>query len=107
MNIIGMILVSQVFSPTNRSLFHRNPISAGWVLIKYLIHSEFIALRGIMGTLGCHFPTRRGGFCTPGTSDAFTASTDTVPIPSTGTAQKVGPLTSSPPSRSQSLGGAL
>jgi hypothetical protein len=32
------------------------------------------------------FPTRRGGFCTPGTGGAFTGATDTVPVPSTGTA---------------------
>jgi len=53
------------------------------------------------------FPTRRGGFCTPGTGGAFTASTDAVSVPSTDTAQEVGPLTSSPPSRGQSSGGAL
>jgi hypothetical protein len=53
------------------------------------------------------FPTRREGFCTPGTGGAFTASTDMVPIPSAGTAQEVGPMTSSPPSRGQSSGGAL
>jgi hypothetical protein len=53
------------------------------------------------------FPTWRGGFCTPGTGRAFTASTDTVPIPSTGTATVVRPLTSSPSSRGQSSGGAL
>jgi hypothetical protein len=44
------------------------------------------------------FPTRQEVFAHPGTGGAFTASTDAVPIPSTGTAQKVGPLTSSPPS---------
>ncbi len=44
------------------------------------------------------FPTRRGGFCMPGTGDAFTASTETVPVPSMSTAPEVGPLTSSPPS---------
>ncbi len=53
-----------------------------------------------------HFPTRRGGFCTPGTGGAFTASTNTVPVLSAGTAQEVGPLTSSP-SWGQSSGGAL
>jgi hypothetical protein len=53
------------------------------------------------------FPTRRGGFCMPGTGDAITGATDTVPVPSTGTATEVGPLTSSPPSRGQSSGGAL
>ncbi len=53
------------------------------------------------------FPTRRGGFCMPGTGGAFTGATDAVPDPSTGTAQEVGPLTSSPPSRGQSSGGAL
>ncbi len=42
----------------------------------------------------------------PGTGGAFTASTDAVPISSTGTAPEVGPLTSSPPSRGQSSGGA-
>jgi hypothetical protein len=31
-------------------------------------------------------PTRRGGFCTPGTGDAFTVSTEAVPVPSMGTA---------------------
>jgi hypothetical protein len=41
------------------------------------------------------FPTRREGFCTPGTGCAFTASTDVVPIPSLGIAQEVRPLTSS------------
>ncbi len=46
-------------------------------------------------------------FCTPGTSGAFTASTDAIPVLSTGTAPEVGPLTSSPPSRGQSSGGAL
>jgi hypothetical protein len=46
-------------------------------------------------------------FCTPGTGSAFTASTNAVPILSSGTAQEVGPLTSSPPSRGQSSGGAL
>jgi hypothetical protein len=53
------------------------------------------------------FPTWRGGFCTPGTGGAFKASTDTVPVSSLGTAPEVGPLTSSPPSRGQSSGGAL
>jgi hypothetical protein len=43
----------------------------------------------------------------PRTNGTFTASTDVVPVSSTGTAPKVGPLTSSPPSRGQSLGGAL
>ncbi len=56
----------------------------------------------------CHFafPTRWGGFARPGPA-AFTASTGMVPVPSTGTAQEVGPLTSSTSSRGQSLGGAL
>jgi hypothetical protein len=54
-----------------------------------------------------HFPTWRGGFCTPGTGSALTGATDTVPVPSTGTAQEVGPLTSSPCSQGQSSGGAL
>jgi hypothetical protein len=53
------------------------------------------------------FPTWRGGFCTPGTGGAFTVSTDVVPVSSTGTAPEIGPLTSSPPSRGQSSGGAL
>jgi hypothetical protein len=53
------------------------------------------------------FPTRRGGFCTPGTSSAFTTSTDALPVPSMGTAQGVRPLTFSPPSRGQSWGGAV
>jgi hypothetical protein len=43
----------------------------------------------------------------PGTGGAFTASTDAVPVSSTGTTQEVRPLTSSPPSRGQSSGGAL
>ncbi len=43
----------------------------------------------------------------PGTGGAFTASTDAVPVSSTDTAQEIGPLTSSPPSRGQSSGGAL
>ncbi len=47
------------------------------------------------------------GFCTPGTRGALTASTNAIPVPSAGTAQEVGPLTSSPPSRGQSSGGAL
>jgi hypothetical protein len=54
-----------------------------------------------------HFPTRRRGFYMPGTGGAFTASTDAVPVPSTGAAPEVGPLTSSPPSRGQSSGRAL
>ncbi len=53
------------------------------------------------------FPTQRGGLCTPGTGGAITGATDVVPVPSTGTATKVGPLTSSPPSRRQSSGEAL
>jgi hypothetical protein len=53
------------------------------------------------------FPTWRGGFCMPGVSGAITGATAAVPIPSTGTAIEVGPLTSSPPSRDQSSGGAL
>jgi hypothetical protein len=53
------------------------------------------------------FPTRRGGFCTPGTGGAITGATDTVLVSSMGTATEVGPLTSSPPSRGQSSGGAL
>jgi hypothetical protein len=44
-------------------------------------------------------PTRRGDFCTPRNGGASTASTDTLPVPSTGTAPEVGPLTSSSPSR--------
>jgi hypothetical protein len=51
------------------------------------------------------YPARR--FCIPGTGGAFTASTDAVPVPSTDTAQEVRPLTYSPSSRGQSLGGAL
>jgi hypothetical protein len=43
----------------------------------------------------------------PWTGTALTTSTDAVPVPSTGTAQEVGPLTSSHPSRGQSLGGTL
>jgi hypothetical protein len=53
------------------------------------------------------FPTRRGGFCTPGTGGAFTGAKEAVPIPSTGTAREVRPLTSSPSSGGQSSGGAL
>jgi hypothetical protein len=53
------------------------------------------------------FPTRRGGFCMPGTAGAFAASTDMVPVSSMGTTPEVGPLTSSSPSRGQSSGGAL
>ncbi len=53
------------------------------------------------------FPTRRGGFCLPGTGGAITGATDAVPVPSMGTATEVGPLTSSPPGRGQSSGGAL
>jgi hypothetical protein len=40
----------------------------------------------------------------PGTGVAFKASTDAVPVSSTGTAPEVRPLTSSPPSRGQSSG---
>jgi hypothetical protein len=54
-----------------------------------------------------HFPTRRGGFCTPGTGGAITGAIDAVPVLSTGTVTEVGPLTSSPPGRGQSSGGAL
>jgi hypothetical protein len=50
------------------------------------------------------FPTRRGGFCTPGTGGVFTVSTEVVPVPSTGTATEIRPLTSSPSSRGQSSG---
>jgi hypothetical protein len=50
------------------------------------------------------FPTRQGGFCTPRTGGTFTASTDAVPVSSTGTAKEVGALTSSPPSRGQRPG---
>jgi hypothetical protein len=53
------------------------------------------------------FPTQRGGFCMPGTGGAITGATDAVPVPSTGTATEVGPLTSPLPSRGQSSGGAL
>jgi hypothetical protein len=53
------------------------------------------------------FPTRRGGVCMPGTGGAFTGATDAVPVPPTGTAKEVRPLTSSPSSRGQSLRGAL
>ncbi len=52
------------------------------------------------------FPTRRGGFFTPGTSGDFTGATDGVPVPSMGTAKEVRPLTSSRSSRRQSSGGA-
>jgi hypothetical protein len=43
----------------------------------------------------------------PGTGGAITGTTDAVPVPSKGTATEVGPLTSSPPGRGQSSGGAL
>jgi hypothetical protein len=43
----------------------------------------------------------------PGTGGAITDATDAVPVLSTGTATEVGPLTSSPPGRGQSSGGAL
>jgi hypothetical protein len=52
-----------------------------------------------------HFPTRQGGFCTPGTGGAITGATDAVPVLSMGNATEVGPLTSSPPGRGQSSGG--
>jgi hypothetical protein len=42
-----------------------------------------------------------------GTGSAITGATDTVPVSSTGTATEVGLLTSLPPSRGQSSGGAL
>ncbi len=35
------------------------------------------------------FPTRRGGFCMPGTSGAITGATDAVPVPSVGTAWRL------------------
>ncbi len=41
------------------------------------------------------------------TGSATTGATDAVPVPSTGTATEVGSLTSSPPGRGQSWGGAL
>jgi hypothetical protein len=53
------------------------------------------------------FPTRRGGFCMPGTGGAYKGATDAVPVLPTGTAMEVRPLTSSPSGRGQSLGGAL
>ncbi len=53
------------------------------------------------------FPTQQGGFFMPETGGVITGATDAVPIPSTGTATEVGPLTSSPTSRGQSSGGAL
>jgi hypothetical protein len=34
-------------------------------------------------------PTRRGGFCTPGTGGALTGATDTVPVSSTGLPQRL------------------
>jgi hypothetical protein len=43
----------------------------------------------------------------PGTSGAITGATDAVPVLSSGTATEVGPLTSCPPGRGQSWGGAL
>ncbi len=43
----------------------------------------------------------------PGTGGAFTGAKDSVPVPSTGTATEVRPLTSSPYGRGQSSGGAL
>jgi hypothetical protein len=43
----------------------------------------------------------------PGTGGAFKASTDAVPVPTTGTATEVRPLTFSPSSQGLSLGGAL
>ncbi len=61
----------------------------------------------LMGKLKQHLPTRRGGFCTPGTGGAFTGATDAVPVPSTGTAKEVRPLTSSLSSWGRSSGGAL
>jgi hypothetical protein len=51
------------------------------------------------------YPVRR--FLHAQTGSAFTASTDEVPVPSTGTAKEVGPLTSSPSSQGQSSGGNL
>ncbi len=43
----------------------------------------------------------------PRTGGAITGATDAVPVLSTGTTTEVGPLTSSPPGRGQSSGGAL
>jgi hypothetical protein len=43
----------------------------------------------------------------PRTGGAITGASDAVPVPSTGTATEVGPLTSSPPSQGHSSGGAL
>jgi hypothetical protein len=52
------------------------------------------------------FPTRQGGFCTPGTGGAFTVSTVTVPVLSMGTATEIRPLTYSPSSHGPELGGS-
>jgi hypothetical protein len=43
----------------------------------------------------------------PETVRVITGATDAVPVPSTGSATEVGPLTSSPPGRGQSSGAAL
>jgi hypothetical protein len=60
-----------------------------------------LPLRRRHETVPNRFPTRRGGFCTPGTGGTITGATDVVPVPSTGTAKEVRPvrpLTSSPSS---------
>ncbi len=43
----------------------------------------------------------------PRTGGTITGATDAVPVPPAGTTTEVGPLTSSPPGRGQSSGGAL
>ncbi len=48
------------------------------------------------------FPTQRGGFCMPGTSGAFTASTAAVPAMPAGITAEVRPLASYPSNRGQS-----
>jgi hypothetical protein len=52
-----------------------------------------------------HFPSRQGGFSCLGPAVPSQPPQNAVPISSMGTAQEVGPLTSSPPSQGQSWGG--
>jgi hypothetical protein len=86
MNSTDKLLEESGAEPCRRTTSCRN--QAGLVLRPTGLFTFFFSGAATRQSLN-RFPTRRGGFCMPGTGGAITGATDAVPVPSMGTATPV------------------
>ncbi len=100
-NVVADLLSRPLLDPLNMSLPRQRQIwwiSKRWPLSKTAAQKRTFLSSTATRRSRNRLPIHRGGFCMPGTGGAFTASTEAVPVPSTGTATEVRPLTSPPSS---------